>query len=428
MQGMARASEGVAPRLTDLVGLVGFGLAALYALPSLWYPLGGDAALFQYVGASWWQGVWPYAGTFDHKPPVIFVIHAMLFGGFGLVPWGVRILDVVAILVMGRLIGSMATADPKLRCAAGGIAALWCSGFYYTTFDYWATGQAELWMALFLTGAAWAAWRVRAGGMWRTILCGALCGLAFLTKFTAIVPAAGIFLLGLVQASNWACRARWAAGFLAGFAGAVLIVFLPFAFAGLASEAWQSTVSINYFYLVYSWRGMRDFVPTLFATSTAWYLWPCLMVGSFGMIWSLRQRGNRLTHLAPVFLACLAALSVVLQRKYFAYHWVVMVPFMALVFLAGLAPWPRRFIAASGLMTIVVVTGGLLMQPWMRHNWPPSRPRIGTTSHSGWIAPPRPRVGRTAWTKAVCSSTTRTSPGWAGSRRATPGQTIRCVW
>ena len=52
-------------------------LAALFAVPSLFYPIGGDTAVYDYVARRWVEGLWPYRHAVEHKPPGIFVANAV---------------------------------------------------------------------------------------------------------------------------------------------------------------------------------------------------------------------------------------------------------------------------------------------------------------------------------------------------------------
>jgi 4-amino-4-deoxy-L-arabinose transferase-like glycosyltransferase len=176
---ISRARSWLEPRLDR----VGFLIAALYALPSLGYVFGRDQAAFQYIGREWLRGSLPFRDMFEIKPPGVYAVHAISILLFGQRQWGIRILELAAILAMSWMLARSLRISGSRRGVAG-ILAILLAGSYYTLFDYWDSAQAEVWEATALVGAWLVAERVERPAR-RAALSGMLSACAFVIKFPA---------------------------------------------------------------------------------------------------------------------------------------------------------------------------------------------------------------------------------------------------
>jgi hypothetical protein len=159
-------------------------IGMLFGAPSLAYPFGSDQALFWYVGRGWLlYGAIPYRDAFDVKPPPIFLLHglASLISGGGM--WGIRLVEWLAMIPLGFLAASIATADgertPKLRLALGVVAA---NVAYFGFFDFWDTAQCEVWCCLAVLAGLFVVLRTKLSMIRASALAGLLVGLAVLMK------------------------------------------------------------------------------------------------------------------------------------------------------------------------------------------------------------------------------------------------------
>jgi hypothetical protein len=362
-------------------------LAALYALPSVWYPFGGDAAIFDYVGRAWLDGLWPYAHAADHKPPGIFAVHATVVWLFGEQQWGIRLVELCVVLVMGRLLAL--TLRPHERL--GGLAALIVSGFYYTCFDYWRTAQVEIWQGLCLL-AAWAVALRDPLPIRRHLAAGALAGLAFLFKFTAAVPALGVAGIcawracaehGHHPATGWRKMAWRGLSSLALFGTGTLatlgLVFAPFLQRGHFGAMWDLLVPFNLFYAQpVEWT--HPF--TEFWTGPA-ILYALLVGIAFVVALTSALRGRCWPEvglaLQTALLLALAVGAVELQGKRLAYHWGIVTPFVAAGALWGLSyPWRARLRWAHVSAILGVAIGFAFTPPPMHETWQGSSYRTQT--------------------------------------------------
>lgn len=155
-------------------------LLLLLGLPTLLYPYGRDQAMFAYVGGVWRSGGLPYRDAWDVKLPGIYAVYALAGG----VEWGPRLLDLAAaglvvagLVALGRLAQRQGTPAEALGGLAGGIALVYTLG----AFDYWNLAQAETLIAPLATLAVLAALRGR------PFAAGLLAGLAATLKTTAVL-------------------------------------------------------------------------------------------------------------------------------------------------------------------------------------------------------------------------------------------------
>jgi hypothetical protein len=327
-----------------------YGLAILYALPSLAYPYGADASMFEYVARGWLDGSWPYSGVVDHKPPPIYALHALILMLNGGEPWLIRVMELFAILLMGRWIARIQTVENDGNdWLSPGLATLLVSSLYYTGFDYWNSAQTEIWVSLFLV-ASWFVAASRRGSLRRRmLLSGALAGIAFLFKFPAALPSLGIaFLYGWPprsksDAEDPHSRRRQFRSFLrslflfASAAGGVsLAAFLPFVVNGRLADSWQVLVLFNQFYapVVHDRLATPAFLFDTLGIHTGAML---LLVLCGGLrAYASRDEAALRSGKSIAILLVLAVCSVAMQSKMYPYHWAVVTPFLAAALLWGL--------------------------------------------------------------------------------------------
>ncbi|MGH7297344.1 MAG: hypothetical protein ACRELB_20570, partial [Polyangiaceae bacterium] len=139
----------------------------LFGAPSLAWPFGWDTAVHYYVGREWaLRGAIPYRDTFDHKPPLIHLVHAICVRLFGEGMWGIRVVELACVVALGLACASLAWGRRDGRAPDGlrGLAVLASSVLYYGFFDYWNTAQCELMGTTLCALVLVAAVRVRRAG------------------------------------------------------------------------------------------------------------------------------------------------------------------------------------------------------------------------------------------------------------------------
>jgi hypothetical protein len=238
------------------------------------------------------------------------------------------------------------------------LATLLVAATYYVCASYWLSGQTESWLAAAgLWGCVW----IRRPGLAPAFAAGAALGFAFSLKFTA-----GLFALPVLLAALTGNRERLAGRLAAATAGGVLVlaaVFLPFVWSGRGPALWEALVDFNRYYrdaVIAQQVGRRAFwvgLASVFSAAAA----AGLALGVFRQV-----RGEALQ--SPANLAVWAAFGlcavagVELQQKLLAYHWMVVMPFVAggvlLACLELARVLPRGF---PPLLPALVVIGGMIL-------------------------------------------------------------------
>lgn len=368
---------------------IGLSLAALLVmLPTCSYRYGLDQSLYHYVGRGWLHGMLPYRDSFDIKPPAIYALYALLNLCFGESQHPIRIAEIACVLALGFVTAAAVTPEkrsddpdghggadapdgPRAVDGLAGTSALLLGAFYVTLFGFWDTGQVELWEAACLVGS-FALVNARSGPSTRRLLgAGALASAAVLFKITAAIPAVGLGAFCVMRGLNAHSR-RVSSAFRS------LSVFAVGAVAPLA-------VTASYFAVHGAFSSLREwflYVPyyarepldsewvasvgpeLLLARCGFWFgvfAVPCLV----GL--SEARRSRVALALDPAVWATLllatGVASIVVQRRYFSYHPVVLGPLLVLAAAPGVRVFllHRRAVMVGSVFFLVL--GSVLGAP-----------------------------------------------------------------
>lgn len=326
-------------RALDALGCL---LAVAYGVPSVWYPFGNDQALHWYLGDGILKGELPYVTGISGKPPGIFVVHTLAIALFGDTQASIRILEVLGVVVLGVL-AALCAARPgsRLPDGAAGAAALLISAVNFSYSDHWNTAHPEFWESLFLMAAAAVALHDHRPAR-RPFLAGLLCGAAFMFKYTAAVSALAIaawcgwLVLTDRTQPDRVKRLFWAAGFyLLGVLVVFVVCVLPFLVTGNLEPMWEIM-----FKLILKYRARA---PEISGGAASWLRWRyggtlalatgVACAGGFVVLYLKRGSVSLVKWFFLFFLFLTAVLNVVVQGRYFSYHWVVVFPFAVLMML-----------------------------------------------------------------------------------------------
>jgi len=323
-------------------------------LPSLAYPPSWDMSVHIYVAREWLlRGAMPYRDTFDHKGPGLYALHAIVLVLFGGATWGFRLLELASVSALG-VTCAWITAAPRERPERGivGVSVLAANVFAFGFLDYWNTAQGELECALLATVSVLVARRGRDVGT-AAVVVGGLGGAAALVQPKALLP----MLVPLAMLVVRARRERRSVGILVRFGGALLalpiVVMTYFACRGALHAAVDVLVFANLHYVTHEHaahgiRGalhaialvLRHFGPSAIAITSA---------ALAGMAWArARRRAHSFANHA-IALAILATgfASVLLQWKFFLYHWSIAAGGVVLV-VANVTVDARRALGSVG--------------------------------------------------------------------------------
>lgn len=340
---------------------------ALWAAAYVSWPFSNDQGNLAWVGDVVRHGGMPYRDAWDVKGPVAHLLFAFVGAVFGRNEWGLRVFDLLAL-------GAGATAVSlvvRRYSAAGGWR--WAVAVYllwYATLGHHDTAQPDGWaavmvacaVALLLTSAARPAPLASAAA-------GALVGVCALIK-----PMYAAFLaLPLLEAighRHTVSRARsircWGAS-LVGFAVPVVLCVTWFATRGALDE-WMDVhlrwIPSTYTQMDAAWlsrikSGVAQF-------TTAWFA-PAIALAAGGVRVVRRSRAGRDAWLLVAWVG-IAALVVLIQGQFYAYHWLPVYPALATLTGLGvdraLTAWRergRRGISVTDGTPMVIALAGVVI-------------------------------------------------------------------
>jgi 4-amino-4-deoxy-L-arabinose transferase-like glycosyltransferase len=374
------------------------GGIALLALPTLALPLGRDQAIFALVGRIMAHGGFPYRDAFDFKPPGIHFLYALAaFVAPGSM-WGPRALDLLALLVSSaalyRLVLPGGRAAAVIASAYLGIATSCC-------FRYWDLAQPETFSNALLL-AAFLFWRDAHGRRGRLVAAGACFGGALLMKYTAALLLPLFALLAPPTSGRDVDvkarpRASWAAFGLG--AAAVLAAALVYLAAG---HALGPFVDIQARYLPgYGRLGLAggwgsavlqgfDVARDLFGSA------PVLLVPPLVGLVCLTLWGRAPARWLPLAGILLVGAGVVVQVKFFYYHWIPLLPYLAWAAGAGAAALAARLqarrgwrrAAIAGFIAVGAVTLAQSRTTWRSERLPALRYAFGPATRKDFLLQP----------------------------------------
>ena len=357
----------VRPVALDLaLGTLGVAFGAF----SLAFPFGRDQGLYAYVGREWLEhGAIPYLDTFEQKTPGVFLVHVLAIAVFGETTAGVRAIELLATALLGVLCADLAR-PPRAPSPAGlrGAGVVFSSVLYYGFYGYWDTAQCELVCVLASVASLWAVTRRRPER--RAWLLGGLCaGVAVVMK-----PPGALLVLVAVGAAvarrmrGPGPRGRGVLATLAwmGLGGAIVPALLVAYFAAhhALAAAKDVLVGANGYYLMHE-RNVTSLADGIEQVTdrydprrplVALLSLALLAVPLLGRL-PRPQRRARTGRTLALLLAALC--TVVVQLKFYMYHWSTFVgplTLLATTSLAGLVASRRR--AGLWIACATAVFGG----------------------------------------------------------------------
>ncbi len=333
-------------------------------------PLGLDQGLFACFGR-WLRDGWlPYRDIFDSKPPLHLYTWVLAWaGGSPGSAWLFEALWLAASCALAFFVAR------RRQCAWAGLAAaallfvgLWAPGLG----GYWSRLQAEELLVLPELAAAWFAMTTLARPR-AALACGALTGIVGLYKIPGLAVAGAWVALWIASAprGDAAAGRRWLAvriGYLAaGIALPWLVASAWFAAHGALASFVDATVFYQRHWIAMidpPWREVLD----QFATTVVHELAPLGVAAIAGL--ALAWRRDRAYAICLLAWIGLDAIAIVLQRQLAGYHFLLLVPPLALAAGSGvvaLAANLRRAVVpvVIALAVIALLLAGAL-RDWVR--------------------------------------------------------------
>jgi len=359
-------------------------VAVVLAVTSLSYPHGRDQATHAYIGLRWLEGAVPYRDTFDIKAPGVFFAHVVAFTLFGRNMAAIHALDLVASVLPASVLVALATCHPGAALAEKARHTLRVAPayalLYYGTFEYGGTAQSETWCNVVAATALYAATAAPARAMRASFVLGICAGAALVFKPPSVLVPAVCSLHLLLGARGGTLRATAArvARLLGAHALGAAVVLAPvlayFYRTNALAPMYDVVVVTTARYASAGGTALSagDSIGELLMALSTFHGVP-LFVAAVAVVRSRApevNEGLRTRYRLGAWVAVAATLVVVAQRKFFLYHWVVLVP--PLVFLAGVAlsdlrrataepapaPWAEREVLLTALVLVATLGGG----------------------------------------------------------------------
>ena len=298
-------------------------------------PFTRDQGIYSYVAWCWLGEWWPYRFAFEHKGPNLYLVYAIFLKVSRGATWGpnlgdllARISTLILLFIMARRIFDDQTAFLSALFAAIPLLSVFSS--------CWWNGQAETFMMPFLPLAAILAFEsVKNEKAVRRLLSGIAAGLVlsqllmFKPSSVWLVIALGFFLFRLSKEKYRAVMV-FSVGVAAGL-GAWLFYFW---LRGIGREFFEELVLFNWFHLQ-GYRASRADLPAILQKELWLNFGPGLILALVGFLRAARNWRQPAMLLALVWLVA-GILEIVMQARFFLYHFLVLIPSTSLIMAVGL--------------------------------------------------------------------------------------------
>lgn len=354
-------------RVVALSRRVLVALAALTALVMLWWPLGYDQGVFATNGSILLRGGLPYRDAWDVKGPLTFYLFAGIQWVLGPHPWSIRVVD-VAVALGTALMLARRLAPLTSVATARTTAAFWV--LLVATLTYNDSAQPDLWAATALLGVILLTAADRPYTRRGLAAAGLLVGLMTLTKpMYPVFLAVPALVVLLRRGRDVPALAGDGAALVAGWLMPIAVMLGWLAARGALDDLWDVLVVFNT--RVYAQIGttsvgarVRGVVDFLLKGKVVVVALPPIVVGG-GVLW----RERRSLAVALFAAVALGIICVVLQAKFFLYHWTLVFPPLVLLGAVGFdrvlryADAPAAGLRVFGLAALSVVFVHAALRP-----------------------------------------------------------------
>jgi hypothetical protein len=294
-------------------------IAAVWVVMSFTYPFGWDQGLFAWVGGVIVHGGMPYRDAWEIKGPLLYYIYALAEAIFGVHLWSIRVLDVLLLLAATAAVARAAT---HLTSQSIGRGAALVYFLWYASHSFWNTAQPDGWAGMLLILALTPAFSSTSPiNIRQAAVIGICVGLITLFK-----PIGIVFLVPpIVYLATIVAPRRLVSHLgvlVAGWLTPLVLMGAWFFVRGALDEL--ITVHLKYSALYVGLSPgdpLRGLVDYFLLDRVVGVALPLMAYGGF-LLW----RRRRPVAVLLLSWAAVVAFSVVLQNRFYAYHWLPMLP------------------------------------------------------------------------------------------------------
>jgi hypothetical protein len=292
--------------------------AVLWAAMSLTYPFGWDQGIFAWAGGVVAKGGLPYRDAWDLKGPLVYYVYALAQIVFGVHLWAIRVLDLLFVAAAAVAVARVTSrfADRSTARWAALFFVLW-----YASHSFWHTAQPDGWAGMLLIVASAPLVAGRPPRPAHFVILGMAVGLATLTKplhAALLAPPLAVVVVTTLAGRRATATLALLGGWLLPIATAALWFWSQGALADLVNV--HLRYSAHYAATTSGGR-LQGLVNDLL---TRRVLAVGLPLGLYGA-WVLWQTNRAATILFAGFVVVTTGI-VVAQNRFFAYHWLPMLP------------------------------------------------------------------------------------------------------
>lgn len=330
----------------------------LLALPTLTYPLGRDQGEFATIGRGILSGQAPYTQLWNPKPPAVFYVYAAAMTLFGQTSPALRFID---LLIFPGIAWALFDIGRRRHARVGVWAVLLFGGFYFRE-TFWTLTQNDGIVLLPMTLAYAFALRAADAGPKSALWAGAaglLAGWVFWFKYPFALFALALAAAYLLARGRQQLDGRTIGAFiLGGLVGGLSIAAVLLSQG--AFDALLESIRVTSAYTALGFN-LQDLTAALVLyLGFRWAIWGVLMLLPF--VWPLAWRDAAFRSLRIGWLIWLLAGTAIMlvQAKAYDYHWLPMLPALALIGGDTLEALAARLSQRTALLARGVVVAGLL--------------------------------------------------------------------
>lgn len=312
-----------------LAGLI--VVVTLIALPVITYPLGRDQGEFATIGRGILDGRIPYVDLWNPKPPAVFYVYGLAMTLFGRTTEALRLID---LLLFPPIAAALYWIGRRIASGRVGVGAALLFGVFYFTETFWTLTQNDGIALLPMTLAVVCAIKAVDGGrrswLW-AFGAGALTAYTIWFKYPFVIFAGAVVFAYIFAGARHASPLRRRD--VLAFASGGLLIGLGGIACLLAMGAWDALVESARVTASYTALGIGDVGEAMRAAlGFRWQHWGALfLLVLVGLVLAIRRFNRRSLWAIPVVWLAAGAAMMLVQLKFYDYHWLPMLPPLALI-------------------------------------------------------------------------------------------------
>jgi len=339
-----------------LLGLVVLFAGAVIGSVSLTYPFGRDQAIYAYAGKLLLEGKMNYLYVFDLKPPGIHFLFAFIQFVSGESMFNARIFDICWQVMTAFIIMIIAFRYTKEKYLSLLSAVIYL--FLYFRQDYWHTMQTDgslnllfaVSVLLLLSGHD-------RHSFLKMFFAGAIFAAALLFKYTIISFLPLLFIIILLDKKNlFSLRVKNVLVYSAGLVVTGALVILLYYYTGALNAFWdiQFTQTPLYTKIAYETETKGYIASQLIKLFTYSVYSPLIILSLIAFVFVILKRKLEFPNLLLFAWIFSSLFSLIIQWKFYYYHFLVIIPSFAIGAVYGLSFIKDLFRNKTGIYRLVM--------------------------------------------------------------------------